>query len=69
MNKGDNASKDKEEGTDSHQMGETMKNKGLEDIQTILDALTHKDILLKIGIVCSYLLEWDLIPFPKTSSA
>lgn len=36
----------------------------MENIQTKLDVLTHKDILQKVRIIHPYLPEWDLVPFP-----
>lgn len=40
-----------------------MKDKVLEDIQNKLDALTYKDTLQNVSIVCPNLPEWDLISF------
>lgn len=52
-----------------HQSGETTEDKVLEDVQTKLDALTHKDTLQKVGIMHPYPSEWDLIPFLETYRA
>lgn len=64
-NKKDNNHTDKEDESVFHinEEYDKIKDKVLEDIQTKLNALTHKETIQKVGIICPYPLEWDLIPF------